>query len=435
MEISHIGNGKAFLIGYTHGLFRYFLRKRGLSCESKTPEVIFYSVYDPLDVINLRAIRKRNRKTLIIAGGIECFSPGYLVPYADFACAGEGFGFLRDFPSTSVEDLSTWAEKQKNIVGLGQIGKILEPDFYIPWSELPAVKVGKNVHYYLVSRGCRNKCAFCATSWLNPNVQHPAPNMAVLGGMAKQEGIHKKAVYLIGNDTGDFPTPYWSKAAASVSVKKFLANPEQFRKRMLLHIGIEGTTEKQRQLYGKPISSEEIRTLFHITKNFKINIVLFFIVQQPWDMSEFLAAIPYDTDAYPRVTLKFTQLSPTPWTPMENHDLSREEPFPVKYWFNYLSAKNRRFRTFNVLALEKEHTKVLLRRAMPDQTEKILELRKHWGDFGKWREVVMADSELGKMYRGEFKRAFGLKHPHEAWERAKAKVLVAEGGGCLENAT
>jgi radical SAM superfamily enzyme YgiQ (UPF0313 family) len=424
MEIRHMGNGRPFLIGYVHTIFKRFVQElRGVPIDSKNADVIFYSMYDPLDVVALREVRKKNKNALIVAGGIEGFSPGYMLPYADYVCAGEAYNFLKTFPTDSAAGLREWLRDKPNFSSADQVGKTLVPDYEIPWTELPRGQVGKNVSYYLISRGCQNKCAFCAASWLNPHVLHPSPDVSEFKRLAKQKGIDKKAVYLIGNDTGEFPTPYWSKAAASISVKRFLEAPERYRKRFLLHIGIEAPTEARRKIYGKPISSYEINTLMHVTKNLKINIVLFFIVQEPFDMEEFRDAIPVDTEAYPRVTIKFTQVSPTPWTPLEAYDLDKEKPFNAHYWLDYLSAKNRRFRTFPVLALEKEHTKVLLRRAMPGQTEKILELRKLWGDYDKWKSAVLSDTELARLYHGDFQKAFGLVHPYKGWEKAKEKVM------------
>jgi radical SAM superfamily enzyme YgiQ (UPF0313 family) len=416
------------LEGYVFGMFKFFMGKRNIRIDnSERFNVILFSVYDPIDIIRLRMLRQAHPDVYIIAGGIEGFSPAYILTYADAVCVGEGFEFMQNVPvDKGLQGLVEWVEEQPYMATRSKIGQEIKPSYFIPWEELPVVKVQKYVYYYMVSKGCRNKCVFCHSSWMNPFTVNPRHSKKQFKNLAKAG--QNCAMYLIGNDTGEFESPGTSAAAASVSVKRFLASTHQFKHHHLLHIGIEGMTEKRREWYGKPITNEEIRAVIDITKNMELQTELFFILENPYEMDELLyQAIPPGVDLYPRIMAKFTPIDPTPGTPMENYDLSQEKPQDQRLLHNALNSRNLRFRTFPILRLTASHSKTLLRRGTMEDTEKIMGGRRLWTNLEQWREYIDKVG-LWKQYTGEFVKDFKIVHPYPFYENVKRDRVVPNAG-------
>lgn len=350
LKILIVGSDLNAVLGYTTGTIRYFLIRRGVECyfsptpTSKPygaprgwePDIIFYSVFSPGGVFPLLTIRSVFPKKPIIVGGFAAFKPDYLVPFADAVVVGEGYRVFKEMPMTSPEEAVEWIKSLPNAATLSKIGQRLEPDYEIPWSEVPEIRLSKFVSYYLAARGCRFKCAFCMTSWVNPYQVNPLLSSKVI---LKRRGY----VYLVGNDIGDFPLPS-ARSAASVSCRRFLQKPHYYVGRRMLHIGIEGFSEKRRLWYGKPIKNTEIRQLFSITKKFNQPVELFFILQAPVSVDEFYETLPNDLEPTPRVLLKLTYLMPTPYTPLDTYDFSKQKLVSIDKLKYYFSGKNERLR-------------------------------------------------------------------------------------------
>jgi len=426
LRIWHTSSQRNMLSGYVVGLFRYYLAKKGLRTDhSKDFNVIFYTLYSPGDVYKLAKLREQFPKTLIIAGGIEGFTPAYILNFADFVCAGEGYHFMKNFPTDKgVEGLIEWCKEQSYLTYRGKLGKPTYPSYEIPWHEIPAVQVSKKMYYFLVGRGCRNKCSFCFTSWANKYQTVPPKRLAPLRALADRG----RSIYFVGNDTGEFATLDCS-AAQSVSVKRFLQAPHKYAKSKFLHIGIEGLTPQRRLWYRKPIEPEEIRSVLAITKRLKIDWELFLIVHQPFDVDAFVEELPADIDRYPRVVMKFTHLDPTPYTPMENHDLMNECDINRDEIFCKVAGKNRRFRSFPVMRAAQEHTFCILRRSTLEQARIVMESRKFWRkSLDEWREFIFKHG-LEDVYRGNFEKDFPMVMPYaKACETVKKKFVLPNDG-------
>jgi len=420
LKIWHTAATPNMMAGYVAGLFRHFCAKRGITVDNKKDfDVIFYSVYDPQDVFHLKRLREKFPDKLIIVGGIEAFSPAYLLRYADYANVGEGFEFLKNFPvDKGVPGLADWCEEQPYIASRAKVGQTIKPSYYIPWEELPVIKVGRKQYYYLCAKGCSRKCLFCMTSWCYPYMQNPIHQRKFFNKLA--EGGN--SIYFVGNDTGDFEPPEKSTAAASLSVKRFLQNPSKYRHKRMLHIGVEGWSEARRKFYGKPISNQEIRDLLTVTKNQNTLWEMFLIIQYPFDPTELVDAIPPDTDNYPRIYLKFTHLDPSPHTPFEDWSMEHEENIHHDDIYDMFCGKNRRFRSFPVLRVQAEHTKAMLRRSTMEQADLVVMGRRYWkAGLEAWREWIQKCG-LWEVYRGKWTRQFPIEHPNPQYLKAKEKV-------------
>jgi hypothetical protein len=430
IKIWHAMPSKGMANGYVGGIFKFELTKRGVSYFlGPTPPIdfnlLFFTVYDPLDIFKLKQIRKRFPNALIIAGGIEGFTPAYILCYADYVNAGEGWEFLRGFPADKgISGLRDWLEEQPYISSRAKTGKPIEPSYFIPWAEVPIVKVSDRSYYYLCAKGCRNKCAFCFTSWMNPFQINPVHNRKSLYKLHERGG----SVYFVGNDTGEFEPPKRKGAAASISVKRYLQNPSKYTGVNFLHIGIEGFTEARRAWYGKPIKNEEIQALMQVTKNLNQLFEMFLIVQAPDDISEMVDALPIDTQAYPRIFLKFTHIDPEPGTPLEDYNLSLERVFNRDLAYNTFNGKNRRFRSFPILSIQAENTKSMLRRATMEQAETIIASRSKFPEgLDGWREYIQKEG-LWDVYCGKFVRQFPMKHPHPFYLKVKEQRVIPNAG-------
>jgi radical SAM superfamily enzyme YgiQ (UPF0313 family) len=286
---------------YTAATLRHFMSSVGIEeIDDKESEWCFVSVCDPDDLPILVSLRKRNPNKKIVLGGFESWFGIPYLAYADHVVIGEGFGFFETFAQDPDKALAL-----PNV--LSKPKQTVRPDYSVRYDQMPVVRLcGGNRYYYLGSRGCHRKCRFCGTSWVQPYSQNDTWRIQKVVRMC-EDGKRAKLT-LISNDSMNLiMSPVL--AARSVGIKEYLDNPTKYKSNML-HIGIEGWTERDRRTIGKPISDPSIQELFMVTKANRQQIELFFIAGLPNaekdGMERFIDLVPYDPEMYPKVWIKVT---------------------------------------------------------------------------------------------------------------------------------
>jgi radical SAM superfamily enzyme YgiQ (UPF0313 family) len=210
---------------------------------------------------------------------------------------------------------------------------------------VPCVQTGRQSYYFLFSKGCPNKCHFCYTAWTQPFQR--IPDKLINQQIAYFTKNRKLRLSLVSNEGYQFEGFQAQIASKSVMVKQFLEKPMKYAKTGMLHIGLEGFSEKARKKIGKPISNLDIIKLLFWTKKLSVEIELFMILGLPEDdRNEFLTVVPRDLTFKPRVHVQFHWLEHHPHTPLWRSALDIPlEPFNRDAWFFQATALNKRFRT------------------------------------------------------------------------------------------
>jgi hypothetical protein len=315
---------------YTHELLKYLVKINGhlMVTDISDADYVLISMTGLVEFNRLVSLRKRARDKPIIAGGHAAFSILPLLAYADYVCVGQGFELFRDIgdahPDISVLPyIGTKFKKAGSIVS-SQV---------VLWDQCPVVQIAKNSYSFLYSIGCRNKCSFCYTSWIN-KYQVTTKNVDHI-----QSKIPNKAqLYLISND---YNGKNIKRSVSDATVKQYIATPEMFKSVNLVRFGVEAPNEATRKdLLNKPISDDELREIIKISGSdkFKQSIKMF-LIEGLNTLDEWLSFcdVIEDQRAKPPIWCIMNYFEPTPMTPLQDFDLRRlinldKGPFKFKLY-------------------------------------------------------------------------------------------------------
>jgi len=359
----HLLDGAKIKASYVLSVLRTLCDEAGVEVVD-TPEeadALWVSMYDQNSLPVLKKAREMAGDRLVIMGGFEAWcAPPYLA-WADAAVVGEGWEFIEAWGRDPAEALALPCVCKKDST------EIL-PSYVVPWERFPLTKMPPGHHYYFMGgRGCRNKCKFCMTSWIQPNSNCPPEVIARAVEYVEQQPKGKLTIV-----TNDSQAVIESKVvnAQSVTVRAYLDEPERYKSNML-HFGIEGWTEADRARLGKPISDDMLRELQIVTGENKQQCEFFFIVGYPGykesDVWEFIdnVAMP-DARLYPRIFVKCTYFNPAPYTPYQR------TPFIESYIdreriLREFHVRQKRVRMFPKRSPGREAWRCVIRRATAEE--------------------------------------------------------------------
>jgi len=342
---------------YTVAMLRSLMKHAGIEeTAMATADALWVSVCDPTEVGMLVKARVSARGRPVIMGGFEAFFGEPYLAWADAVVVGEGWEFIR-----------AWGQDPAAAMNLPCVltkDREARASYDCAFDLAPLLKVpGDGRYYYLGGRGCHRKCLFCATGWTQPN-QH---NQNVRAAISQARSAGGRGLTIIGNDGRDLVPGFAN--AKSVTVHDYLMDPEKYKSPMV-HLGIEGWTQDDRKLLGKPISDVDIGRLFAASKWAKQKMELFLIVGYPgWDSSRIgslLAAIPTDAANGPSVHFKTTYFDPCPHTPLSRSAVS-DEWLDCKQLFRELNSNNKRIRVFPTRSKARSAWRTAFHRCSPDE--------------------------------------------------------------------
>lgn len=170
------------------------------------------------------------------------------------------------------------------------------------------VRLQNGREYTERAMGCQRKCSFCDYSWTRPNIGQQSDSSA--------------GTVMWGADTGGEHTIF----------DLDLDNPESWRLRGVAVFGVDGVSERLRQMVNKPITREMLgkftagcRQFVGLTSSIKLYFVCSYPTETRGDWDE-LRAMVWETDHVIRdrpmghktvpMTLQFNHFMPKPATPM-----------------------------------------------------------------------------------------------------------------------
>ena len=308
---------------YTRGWLQYMARWSGMERE----DVELVSMCDPDDFyLLLRPRRARFR----ILGGAEAFYEKLYKPFCDAVVVGEGFQFFRDYKESGSFDFIGDAP----YIYTGSEGKVVASS-RVDWDLAPPIKVGKRKVMVLGSRGCKNKCRFCFTSWTTRHrIRKKMPRLP--------RGV---VTNIISNDNAG--SEGLSAAVKSMTIRSYLGmTRDEAAKTRVYRFGVEGLTEETRKYLGKPIRDEELRMAVRIAGKLNHEIVFFVIagIDPQESFISFLENIGHDHSLRPKIILKGTYFNPCRHTPLESYDIRDLHQWDKKWIYGKLKSFSPRYK-------------------------------------------------------------------------------------------
>jgi len=238
---------------YTFAVLKKLIRVHGheLIEDRDQADMILVTICD-IDEIQLliRARRENKEGKPIAVGGHVCFNYKVVALFADLVNVGHGFEF---FKCQTVEEMKALP----CVYYPGKPGKIT-PSELMEWHLLPLVQKSKKTYYYMAGVGCKNKCAFCYTSWTNrlqknseirvQKAYHSIPKGASLMIIANEyDGTHVKV------------------PVKDMLLKDFIKLTSKTAN--IVKMGLEFATPETRKRVGKFFTDEEFLYILELLKN------------------------------------------------------------------------------------------------------------------------------------------------------------------------
>jgi radical SAM superfamily enzyme YgiQ (UPF0313 family) len=214
-------------------------------------ETILTSCYWPEQLYDLIRWRRETqiKGKLIIGGNTPTCNPAPFIPWVDACFLGDGEEWDGTFES---KHIVTFEKKP------GVIAKTMQ---IYPFVYEDNQRVARS--FIEISRGCKNKCAFCQYGWLKPYRESDIVDIKTMLELAKTKSVrvfaadrfqhtNYKTIRSLLVDAGRNDT------GSDVSLKFLLRYPEYLKITKKLRIGIEGMSENLRRKVLKPLSDDEI---------------------------------------------------------------------------------------------------------------------------------------------------------------------------------
>lgn len=256
----------------------------------------------------------------VVIGGGGCWEPAWAPQDVAGVCVGEGLGFLRALAGGGLDE----ALRLPNVWVPGEDRAVI-PSTEFDW-EMPPSKEHGDIVRVVSSRGCPQKCLFCATGWSRKFVAHPDQRALRRTVQALGPRGMKLDVRLITNDLGAdewalLPRQKVASLRASWALKLLRTGHDMSKYITTARIGVEGTSERLRLAVKKPISHDDLIELCVRLTAQHVQVKCFMIAGLPgetqadWDeFEEVNAAIK--RHAHRCVYWSFTAFTPEPCTPL-----------------------------------------------------------------------------------------------------------------------
>lgn len=324
---------------YIRAWLKYMMREYKIEvAEPENSDIILISISDLNEISYIK--KAKEYKKPIIMGGCESFNDLLYGNLVDLINIGEGFDFFIALGKIKTLPAENIIDKLKELPFIYYKGKKeVVPSYFVDWRKVPIVKTGEKRRIVLGARGCKRKCKFCYTSWTTKYQHNPYFNNI------------DKEVMIISNDNATPEELNQRAYVRSITAQDYIKlNQKQVKNCYYYRIGLESFSEKQRKYYGKPISNEEVREIFWLSKQRKHKISFFIIggIEPQESIVEFLETNGTDYCVNPKVEIKVTYFNPCLHTPLENYDIRELKLWNQNWLRGRLVTYSTRYRT-NIL--------------------------------------------------------------------------------------
>jgi len=401
MKISFYNNFTGFTV-FTIELLKHISVIYGHSVtDHKDSDIMCLSLTSHYEIPELIKARKQFPKKKIIVGGHISNAPACLLAYADFVNLGQGFEFFKTLKSIEeINQMPFIVSKEK---------KEGEYSSFIDWSIIPIVRISQNSYSYLESVGCRNKCTFCLTSWMNRFQQNPNQK-AIQAISRKYEG---KQLYLIGNN---YESQSCNLKVSDCTIKGYNENSTKYNKIRLIRVGLESVTETTRFELKKRITDEDIKEFIQRTKFYKKNANIFLIagLNQQEEFENFTEILGEDYGVSPKLNFIINYFDPSRLTPLQNFDLSKLIPINIPKIKRLWKTQNGRVVIFrdHTISWKNSTFDSVMQRIDEMKVAKLLELKKEKYESFDQMIDVLKHKGFEREIMGNFKYPIKTNYPY-----------------------
>lgn len=322
---------------YLRAWLKYVCRKNDITVvDKKEADILLISISDPTETSLILEARKYNKP--IILGGSECFNDliyGFLV---DVINIGEGFELFKELGKAGKLSSKQIIGHLKKLPYIYHPGKeAVIPSTFIDWKLYPVVLTGKNRKTIVGSKGCKNRCKFCFTSWTNKYQENPYT-----------KNMQTAQMIIIANDNAEVMQLNQKSRSRTMSVKSYLKmNKLQADNCHCYHLGVESFSEETRKYFNKPISNVDLRRVYNKSQEYRHKLTIYIIAGYDKDDSidEFSEAIGQDTTyKKPTIEIKCTYIDPSMHTPLASYDIRKVYKWDERKILGKLNLISQRFR-------------------------------------------------------------------------------------------
>lgn len=288
---------------YTQALLKKLILKNNELVDNiDNCDFILFSACDILDIKKLENIRKKYPYKKIIIGGHNAIYYKLYSIFADYVNIGQGFNFFDCKNEDQIKELNCIYFKEKNT-------KIIY-DNYINWDLCPIVEIKKNIYSYWGGVGCKKKCSFCLTSWINKHQLNDISRINKYMKIMKEKKVRNYYIIWneysngIGGKSGDIILKDYIKLKRKITGK--------------VRFGVEFANYENRRKYGKIFTDEDFYIALEKSAIDKTELFCFCIggIENKEDWYNFFNKIPLFKMINPRVMFKFTNIQYEMFTPI-----------------------------------------------------------------------------------------------------------------------
>jgi radical SAM superfamily enzyme YgiQ (UPF0313 family) len=335
------------------------LQKNGYDCEYvvfddgidfEKYDLYLFSVLSVRDYFHLAKIAHKRKDKIWIGGGHVTNNPYVLLHFFDLICVGEGEEWIlkcmkafEKYKDDKEAFLSLMSKIQGSLTMQNRhlpIQKLFIKDISIndPYLNKSSQKGHGDSWYIETARGCKSKCAYCELGWSNPYRENSEEKVSE--GIEQIKLSDNKNVKVFAPD--DFSvTPYERYIEkiieeglitkfGSMRLDRVMKIQKRHKKNFLYRLGIDGLSERVRDIVGKRIFDDDIIKIVSIMTedgfvNFKFFMIFSYEFEQEQDFYQFERMIEKLKQAVTKtgkkiiLRLKFTPFVPQDLTPMENY--------------------------------------------------------------------------------------------------------------------
>lgn len=238
-------------------------------------DIAIFSMCDVTEYPQLIKMRAETEGIPLIVGGAFAFNFLSAKIYADAVWIGECFDFA---DCQSYEDI---VQSKYSYVGGSELPVASQR---IEWEIVSVAQIAPKKCYYWGGVGCKNKCAFCFTSWTHRHQVNSKQRIEA----AKRVATKNKCHIMISSNEYDNDI---SAKTFDMMLKDYVKTPIKGSK--MIRCGIEFPNETTRKAVGKPITDQEIYEAFQKSKLENGSLRLFHIAgyNSIDDWEEYIAKI------------------------------------------------------------------------------------------------------------------------------------------------
>jgi radical SAM superfamily enzyme YgiQ (UPF0313 family) len=330
-----------------------------LELKNTNADIYLFSVHHVRDMFYFKYIPSFIKNKITIAGGHCMNNPFPFLHYFDLVCVGEGESWIID-----VLNIAEKTNGKKEFLSEAALleGSLTTDNMHCPVKKIYEKSIDdapcylncsnedghKDTWYIEIGRGCKSKCNYCELGWTSKYREKSKD--VIISQIDNIERKKSNRVNIFAPD--DFSHTNYDDTLKHIIDNGLITNfgsmrydnfekiEKQHKKNFLFRIGLDGFSERVRDVINKKITNDEILNVICEMANrgfvmFKLFMIFSYEFETDSDFHQWLnfsKELNYRLSNLKRpifLRVKFTPLIPNPLTPVEyftpNYDIDRKK--------------------------------------------------------------------------------------------------------------